>query len=288
MARIRTIKPSFFRSIPMSELPISTRMTYIGLWTYVDDEGRGVDDTRLIKSELWPLDAKYTLSKVEKDLALLHAKGLIIRYSVGTRTYLAVPSWTEHQKINRPYPSSLPDPSEGTERPVDNHGSFTEHSLNDHGVLTAERKGKERKGTLLSAHECADDIAEERSEIVELCQTLADHVGQFLGDPKKRPKVTQRWYTDMRLLLDRGPLGRDAPEEIEPKRVMRCMEVIFTQMSTPEKKGFCWAAQVRSPHALREHWDQIAGAWQRMSGAKTSGWQGVSNGDRSIWDDIHE
>lgn len=127
-----------------------------------------------------------------------------------------------------------------------------------------ERKGKERN--VLSALTETDAILDENHvEIVGLCDALADSVGDFLGSPKKRPKVTDRWIKDMRLLIERGPLGRDAPEPFEVQRIQRCMEILFTKMAEPGRNGFCWAAQVRSPHALREHWDQISGAWQLMA-----------------------
>ena len=90
MARIRTIKPSFFRSPTITSLPISTRLTFIGLWISVDDAGRCVDDARLVKSDVWPLDDTYTVRKIKKDLALLEEAGLIECYSVGNRDYIAV------------------------------------------------------------------------------------------------------------------------------------------------------------------------------------------------------
>lgn len=114
MARIRTIKPTFFRSLTVTELPKPTRLTWIGLWTYVDDAGRGVDDARLIKAELWPLDDDYTAKKVEKDLQLLEANGSIRRYVVEGRKYLEIIEW-HHQRIDKPTPSILPPPPETTE-----------------------------------------------------------------------------------------------------------------------------------------------------------------------------
>lgn len=109
MARIRTIKPTFFRSLTVTELPKPTRLTWIGLWTYVDDAGRGVDDARLVKAELWPLDDDYPAKKVEKDLELLEANGSIRRYVVDGRRYFVIVEW-HHQKIDRPTPSLLPPP----------------------------------------------------------------------------------------------------------------------------------------------------------------------------------
>ncbi len=108
MARIRTIKPAFFSSLSNADLPIPTRMTWIGLWTYVDDKGRAVDDARLVKAAVWPLDDAYTAKKVESDLAKLEKAGKIGRYIVDGQRYLAVVNWRTHQRIDKPQPSTIP------------------------------------------------------------------------------------------------------------------------------------------------------------------------------------
>lgn len=138
MARIRTIKPSFFTSFAMADHPHSTRLTFIGLWTYVDDEGRGPDDSRLIKGALWPLDDTMTPRKVEAELKRLADAGQILRYEVCGRRYLAVTQWKDHQRINRPTPSLHPAPL--TDEYVIPHGRLTEGSVNAHGGLTTGRE----------------------------------------------------------------------------------------------------------------------------------------------------
>ena len=107
MARIRTIKPTFFRSPDIVSLPLTTRLTFIGLWTYVDDAGRGVDDARLVKGDVWQLDDKHTVKKVEADLCVLAERGMIERYSANGRHYLRVVEW-HHQKISHPTKSPIP------------------------------------------------------------------------------------------------------------------------------------------------------------------------------------
>lgn len=110
MARIRTIKPEFFTSITMSELPVVARLTFIGLWTHVDDDGRCVDNPGLIKAAVWPLER--SVDAIDRDLARLADAGLIVRYTDdgGRRRYLAVVAWREHQVINRRRASRLPPP----------------------------------------------------------------------------------------------------------------------------------------------------------------------------------
>lgn len=41
--RIRNIKPEFWRSQDITALDKSARLTFIGLWNYVDDNGVGLD-----------------------------------------------------------------------------------------------------------------------------------------------------------------------------------------------------------------------------------------------------
>src|SRR5690349_16384617 len=61
MARIRSLKPDAFKSESLSRVPRGTRWTFAGLWTYLDDAGRGKDNARLIWAELYPLDEDVTV-----------------------------------------------------------------------------------------------------------------------------------------------------------------------------------------------------------------------------------
>jgi hypothetical protein len=144
LARIRTIKPEFFTSLTIADLTIEARLTFIGLWTHVDDEGRCVDDARLIKAAVWPLDDR-TATDVEKDLGALSESSLILRYTVGGRSYIAIRSWSEHQKINRPTKSRLPGPDQHDPPPPT---SENPNSGNPHGELSeSSLKAHPRKGT---------------------------------------------------------------------------------------------------------------------------------------------
>ena len=108
MARIRTIKPDFFQSEDVATLSYRARLTWIGLWTYVDDAGRCKDNARLIKGHVWPLEDEVTAKEVEEDLAELSAGGRIVRYSVAGDKLIQVQKWTSHQRLAKPTPSRLP------------------------------------------------------------------------------------------------------------------------------------------------------------------------------------
>lgn len=108
MARIRTIKPEFFTSLSNSDLSIPARLTFIGLWTHSDDEGRCIDDARLIKAALWPLER--SVQAVEADLVAMEKRDKIIRYRAGEAPLIQITEWRSHQVINRPKLSKFPAP----------------------------------------------------------------------------------------------------------------------------------------------------------------------------------
>ena len=113
------------------------------------------------------------------------------------------------------------------------------------------------------------NVVEASLEVRQLCAMLAAAVARYMGVGE--PAVTKRWTEDMRLLLERGPGGRAKPEPIPAERVERAITVIFEGLAEPEgATGFCWAAQVRSPGALRRHWDAILEAAKRKMRARVT------------------
>lgn len=142
MPRIRTIKPTFFTSRSVAALPDdTTRLAFIGLWGYVDDYGRGVDDPRLVKAAVFPLDDRQTAKKVDAMMNTLASHGKIIRYSVGGERFFEVCNWADHQRVNRPTKSTLPSSTEQgvlTEPAVSPQGASSDGSL-------GEGKGREGK-----------------------------------------------------------------------------------------------------------------------------------------------
>lgn len=157
MARIRTIKPEFFTSLTLATVSRDARLTFVGLWTYCDDDGRARDDARLVKAAVWPLDDKMTPDAVDRHLVELAEAGLIQRYTVEGGKYLAVRNWKEHQKIAHPTPSKHPAPparraADLADAPED-FVRAPETLVNSPDMLAPERKGKERKKESLSEDE---------------------------------------------------------------------------------------------------------------------------------------
>lgn len=114
MGRIRSIKPDFFTSEAVAALSLSARLTFIGLWTYVDDNGVGQDNELLITAAIWPLEPDYaaTLHRTREDLASLSRSSLVLRYRDSRRAYVYVTGWIEHQKVDHPRKPRYPLPDE--------------------------------------------------------------------------------------------------------------------------------------------------------------------------------
>lgn len=104
--RIRSIKPEFWRSPDISALSWHDRLLFIGLWSYVDDNGVGEDRLSMIAADLFAddlsRDSRDTLARVADGLERLSAGGRIVRYEVDGRDYLEITNWAKHQRIDRP------------------------------------------------------------------------------------------------------------------------------------------------------------------------------------------
>lgn len=200
MARIRTIKPEFFTSLTVASLPVEARLTFIGLWTHCDDEGRCVDDARLIKAAVWPLDDRLS-TDVELDLKRLSESSLILRYKVGERSYLTVRGWGEHQRINRPTRSKLPaaPPAETagqragegqSERPSPAKTSQTKGesdvSMSTHGDVTDDSPQERNREQGTGNRDVAP--AAPRSALATIEPATADQlIGEWIEHCRRRP-----------------------------------------------------------------------------------------------------
>jgi len=127
MPRIRTIKPETWTDEKFVELSFGARLLFIGLWNFVDDQGRILYSPLRLKMLIFPADNVNILEL----LAELERGEMTYRYEVEGRAILAVRNFTRHQKIQHPYKSLLPGPPNG-------NGSqpppLPPHSLNE-GVM---------------------------------------------------------------------------------------------------------------------------------------------------------
>jgi hypothetical protein len=110
--RIRSIKPEFWRSADINALSLEDRLLFIGLWSYVDDNGVGRDELPVIVADLFAgdmfADSRETVARVSRGLSNLFSAGLIDRYSFDGKAYLMISKWEKHQRIDKPAKERFP------------------------------------------------------------------------------------------------------------------------------------------------------------------------------------
>jgi hypothetical protein len=112
--RIRQVKPEFWASLDIARLPRLTRLHFIALWNYADDDGRAIDDHRLIKASCFPLDDDVNAAEIEHHQDVLAREGRILRYEVDGRRYFEVLRFRDHQYVQKRKDSVHPPVSDGT------------------------------------------------------------------------------------------------------------------------------------------------------------------------------
>lgn len=147
--RIRTVKPEMGQDEKFGQLSRDARLLFIGLISLADDEGRFRAIPSVIIGHWFPYDQD-SPRKLSAWLGELVASAMVVLYEVEGVPYGLLPHFTDHQRVNRPTPSLLPEPS------LNGHGAITEPSVSNHGDLTeassprvravSDRKGKEGIG----------------------------------------------------------------------------------------------------------------------------------------------
>ena len=127
MARIRTIKPEFFRHEELQGLEIENpgkhpMLVYAGLWTLSDKSGRFEWRPRQIKLDVLP----FIPFDMEETLNILMEAGFIKQYEVNGKHYGIIPSFGTHQRIDGKEGSS----PERYPAPPEHTGTHLEHTEN--------------------------------------------------------------------------------------------------------------------------------------------------------------
>lgn len=132
MARIRTIKPTFWTSEQVMDCSPNARLLFIGIWNFADDAGRMSLKPRTLKASVFPSD-EFTATDILGMIRELSKTGLIDCYTVDEQDYLQVTGW-HHQRIDKPQPSKIPGPPD-------------DHSENDPRLFDYGMEGKGREGS---------------------------------------------------------------------------------------------------------------------------------------------
>lgn len=146
MARIRTVKPEFFRHELLQNLEIThsgkyPMLVFAGLWGHCDKAGRFEWRPRMLKLDILP----FMPFEMTETLAILEQAGLVKKYTVNGVEYGEIPTFTDHQRIGgkeAQEPEKHPGPN--GEVPGKQRGSTGEATGKQRGLQ--EGKGREGKG----------------------------------------------------------------------------------------------------------------------------------------------
>lgn len=142
MARIRTLRPEFPQSESMGRVSRDARLLFIQLWTIVDDSGRARGNSRMLASLLFPYDDDAP-AMIDGWIKELEAEGCVRRYEVEGQSYIDIPNWLKHQRIDKPTPSRLPEFQVVVANPRESSRGLPVGSGSGSG---REGKGEEGKG----------------------------------------------------------------------------------------------------------------------------------------------
>lgn len=151
MARIRTIKPDFFRHEGLQDLEIANPgmyplMVFAGLWGHCDSKGRFEWKPRMLKLDILP----FLPFDMAKTLEILANAGMVVRYSVDGKEYGEVPTFEKHQRLSGKELNEgekHPEPKkEATGKQQGSNGEIPESQEGKGREEEGVRKGRGREG----------------------------------------------------------------------------------------------------------------------------------------------
>ncbi|MFV8317150.1 hypothetical protein [Mycobacterium sp. 23] len=186
--RIRTTRPTFWRSKTIAQLDWTTRLVLKGLESYVDDNGVGKDSVPLICADVFPYDLSRdpseTLANVSRGLERLAAANLIARYDVDGEALIYIRRWKQLQKIDSPNAGRFPRP-DGTMEYKDTVDETVCAGQSPSLVNGSLDSSEDLARTSLEPREVPATVVEEKgSRGVEESSSLTLVEGGAGGDPK--------------------------------------------------------------------------------------------------------
>lgn len=186
MARIRYLKPDFFKDEDIKELPFEARLFYQGLWVQADREGRGEDRPERLKIEIMPYD-EVDAEKIMQLLSCPKKNGkrpFILRYAIDGEKYYQIVNWQKHQKPHKTERESVipPAPKEllTVKQPLTN--GYTTNISVGNGDGDGKENGKE---IVNKQAEPAGAVSSKIKEILDSVYSQGFNIYQLINKFKK-------------------------------------------------------------------------------------------------------
>lgn len=255
--RIRSIKPEFWRSADITAIEDwDARLLFIGLWSYVDDNGVGIDRLATIAADLFAgdleADSRETFARVSRGLQTLSDLGRITRYIVEGKAYLHVTNWDKHQRIDKPNKPRYPLPTCENVQIRESLATPSRHPRESPATGTEEQGNR---GTELSI--TADAVTERFDEFWQL---YPRKVGK--GQALKAWKAANKKANPEAIVAGlRAHLPGWAKSEAK-----------FIPHATTWLNGERWADEVEQPQSVPAGWPEGWGPAPKPTGSDTGEW----------------
>ena len=237
MARIRSIKPEFFRHEGLQDLELShpgnhCMLVFAGLWIICDRAGRFQWRPRTLKLDILP----FLDFDMAQTLSLLEGAGFLACYQVDGECYGMIPTWDKHQT------------AESLKHERERYPEMDESSRID------------PKG-----------FVKHPGQIKDASHTFPGHVRESSGKEKERERERERKVQQQPCILE-SPDGATAPNPVSPAEQAVAVEVVKVIPKQPKPKKLTQRSQKLSI-ALLSMSDTMAEAFQRVADAwPKEGW----------------
>lgn len=234
MSRIRTVKPEFWTHPKTLQCTIPARVLLLSMLNQADDAGRLYDQPGKIGANTFGEKDRVNMARLMAELVDAQ---WITRYTVAGRGCVQINSFTQHQAINKPRPSTIPPVPEGY---VSTPGAVPEPARSTPTGKGMEGKGMEGK---VLARTRARDLAFEA-----LCDVCGIDAAQLTPGARSSLNTALR---DIRAAwgdVEDGGVGLAAA--IHERAANYAINIPGTM----------------TPNALAKHWPQVAMAKPRAKG----------------------
>jgi len=189
MARIRYLKPDFFKDEDIKELSFEARLFYQGLWIQADREGRGEDRPERLKIEIMPYD-EVDAEEIMRLLAHHKKNGkrpFIVRYEIDGEKYYQIINWQKHQRPHKTErESDIPPPPKElltVKQPLNNRCPI------NISVGNGDGDGKENGEEIVNKQaEPASAVSSETKEALDCVYSQGFNIYQLINKFKKDAK----------------------------------------------------------------------------------------------------
>jgi hypothetical protein len=196
MARIRNIKPEFFRHEELQDLELKNpgkypMFVYEALWSQCDRQGVFLWKPKILKLDILP----FLPFDMEDTLKILSDAGYIIKYTAEGKDYGIIPTFEKHQSISRAERENrniYPLPANNTEtvsQPYSNHTETVSQPYSNH-TETVSQPYSNHTETVSQPYQNTGNLNSEFGNLNSEFGNLNSEFGNLNSDPERENSLS--------------------------------------------------------------------------------------------------